>query len=330
MNLWLSSILSGIMGHMKVTEHLERAKNPLFSFEIVPPPRGRSVQDIIDIVEALNPVNPAWIDVTAHSSSAYYNEKEDGTIERKIYKKRPGTIGICGIIQNRFKIDTVVHLLCLGFSKEETEDALLELNFLGVQNILALRGDGPNYKKEIAKNRTMNFYASDLVDQIKALNQGHFLGEVETGSKFDFCVGVAGYPEKHFESANLKLDLINLKKKVDAGADYVVTQMFFDNKHYFEFVRQARELGITVPIIPGIKVLKSMTQLVSIPKNFYIDFPDELVEAVTKNPKSINSIGKEWASNQVQGLLEAGVPGVHFYIMNDTNTIVDIVKKYQK
>jgi methylenetetrahydrofolate reductase (NADPH) len=315
---------------MKVIEHLERAKNPLFSYEIVPPPRGRSVQDIIDIVETLNQVNPAWIDVTAHSSSAYYNEKEDGSIERKIYKKRPGTIGICGIIQNRFKIDTVVHLLCLGFSKEETEDALLELNFLGIHNILALRGDGPNYKKELSKNRSMNHYASDLVEQVKALNNGKFLDEIEGGSKFDFCVGVAGYPEKHFEAPNLKLDLINLKKKVDAGADYVVTQMFFDNGHYFEFVKQARAIGITVPIIPGIKVLKNSTQLVSVPKNFYIDFPDELVERVTNDPKNVALIGKEWATNQVRGLLEGGAPCVHFYIMNDTNTVVDIVKKFQK
>lgn len=315
---------------MKVTEHLERAKNPLFSYEIVPPPRGRSVQDIIDIVEALKPVHPAWIDVTAHSSSAYYNERDDGTIERKIFKKRPGTIGICGIIQNRFQIDTVVHLLCLGYTKEETEDALLELNFLGIHNILALRGDGPNYKKEISKDRSMNYFASDLVDQVKALNQGKFLEEIEGGSKFDFCVGVAGYPEKHFEAPNLKLDLINLKKKVDAGADYVVTQMFFDNKHYFEFVRLAREMGITAPIIPGIKVLKNASQLVSIPKNFYIDLPDELVEAVTKDPKNVSHIGKEWATNQVQGLLEGGAPCVHFYIMNDTGIIVDIVKKFQK
>ncbi len=316
---------------MKVTEHLENAKNPLFSYEIVPPPRGRSVQDIIDIVEALNPVNPAWIDVTAHSSSAYYNEKDDGSIERKIYKKRPGTIGICGIIQNRFRIDTVVHLLCLGFTKEETEDALLELNFLGIHNILALRGDGPNYKKEVAKNRSANYFASDLVEQVKKLNSGIFLDQIEgAAAKFDFCVGVAGYPEKHFEAPNLKLDLINLKKKVDAGADYVVTQMFFDNKHYFNFVKAAREEGITIPIIPGIKVLKNANQLVSVPKNFYIDFPDELVESVTKDPKNVSAIGKEWATKQVQGLLEGGAPCVHFYIMNDTGTIVDIVKKMQK
>ncbi len=316
---------------MKVTEHLENAKNPLFSYEIVPPPRGRSVQDIIDVVEALNPVNPAWIDVTAHSSSAYYNEREDGSIERKIYKKRPGTIGICGIIQNRFRIDTVVHLLCLGFTKEETEDALLELNFLGIHNILALRGDGPNYKKELGKNRSANYFASDLVDQVKKLNQGKFLDAVEgAAAKFDFCIGVAGYPEKHFEAPNLKLDLINLKKKVDAGADYVVTQMFFDNSHYFNFVKAAREEGITIPIIPGIKVLKSAAQLVSVPKNFYIDFPDELVESITQDPKNVTSIGKAWAENQVRGLLEGGAPCVHFYIMNDAGSIVDIVKKMQK
>lgn len=316
---------------MKVTEHLENAKNPLFSYEIVPPPRGRSVQDIIDIVEALNPVNPAWIDVTAHSSSAYYNEREDGSIERKIYKKRPGTIGICGIIQNRFRIDTVVHLLCLGFTKEETEDALLELNFLGIHNILALRGDGPNYKKEVAKNRSLNYFASDLVEQVKKLNEGKFLDQLDGAvAKFDFCIGVAGYPEKHFEAPNLKLDLINLKRKVDAGADYVVTQMFFDNKHYFDFVKAARAEGITIPIIPGIKVLKNANQLVSVPKNFYIDFPDELVESVTKDPKNVTAIGKEWATAQVQGLLEGGAPCVHFYIMNDTATIVDIVKKMQK
>lgn len=315
---------------MKVTEHLDRANNPLFSYEIVPPPRGRSVKDIIDIVEALMPLNPPWIDVTAHASAAYYNEREDGSIERKIYKKRPGTIGICGIIQNRFRIDTVAHLLSLGFSREETEDALLELNFLGIHNVLALRGDGPNYKKEMHKSRTQNNYASELVEQVRDMNNGIFLDNIEGGSTFDFCIGVAGYPEKHFEAPNLKLDIANLKKKVDAGADYVVTQMFFDNKHYFEFVRLAREAGITIPIIPGIKVLKNTTQLVSIPKNFYIDFPDELVESVTKDPKNVVAIGKEWATKQVEGLLAGGVQGVHFYIMNDTNTIVDIVKKFQK
>ncbi len=315
---------------MKVIDHLKNAKNPLFSYEIVPPPRGRSVQDIIDIVNALAPLNPPWIDVTAHASAAYYNEKADGTVERKIYKKRPGTIGICGIIQNRFRIDTVVHLLSLGFTKEETEDALIELNFLGIENILALRGDSPNYKKEIHKDRHTNNYACELVEQIQQTNRGEFLDKSQDCSKFNFCVGVAGYPEKHFEAANLKLDIQNLKMKVDKGADYIVTQMFFDNNKYFDFVKQCREAGINVPIIPGIKVLKSMSQLSSIPKNFYIDFPDALVDEVTKNPKNILEIGKKWAENQVEDLLNKGVPSVHFYILNDTSTVVDIVKKFQK
>jgi methylenetetrahydrofolate reductase (NADPH) len=315
---------------MKIIEHLDKATNPLFSYEIVPPPRGRSVQDIIDIVKALAPLNPPWIDVTAHASSAYYNEKDDGTVERKIYKKRPGTIGICGIIQNRFKIDTVAHLLSMGFTREETEDALLELNFLGIHNVLALRGDSTNYKKEIAKDRSQNLYACELVEQISDLNQGKLLDDSNDGAAFGFGIGVAGYPEKHFEAANLKLDIQNLKRKVDAGADYVVTQMFFDNAKYFHFVKQCREAGITVPIIPGIKVLRSASQLVSIPKNFYIDLPDALVDEVTSDPKNVMAIGDQWARKQVQGLLEGGCPGVHFYIMNDTATIVEIVKKFQK
>jgi methylenetetrahydrofolate reductase (NADPH) len=315
---------------MKIIEHLDKAINPLFSYEIVPPPRGRSVQDIIDIVKVLAPLNPPWIDVTAHASSAYYNEKGDGTVERKIYKKRPGTIGICGIIQNRFKIDTVAHLLSLGFTREETEDALLELNFLGIHNVLALRGDSTNYKKEISRDRTQNLYASELVEQISDLNKGVLLDESNLGAEFGFGIGVAGYPEKHFEAANLKLDIQHLKNKVDAGAEYVVTQMFFDNSKYFNFVKLCREAGITVPIIPGIKLLRNYSQLVSIPKNFYIDLPDALVDAVTHDPKNILAIGEEWTRNQVQGLLEGGCPGVHFYIMNDTATIVDIVKKFQK
>lgn len=315
---------------MKVIEHIEKARNPIFSYEIVPPPRGRSVKDILDIVNALVPLNPAWIDVTSHSSLAHYNEKDDGTVERKIFKKRPGTIGICGIIQNRFKIDTVAHLLSLGFSKEETEDALLELSFLGIENVLALRGDGPNYKKEIQKNRSVNQYASELVEQINNVNNGHFLEEIDNCEKFEFCVGVAGYPEKHFEAPNLKSDILNLKRKVDAGASYIVTQMFFDNQKYFDFVNQCRAAGITVPIVPGLKILKNKTQLVSLPKNFYINLPDELVDQVMADPKNIGQIGLDWTKKQVEGLLNAKVPGVHFYIMNDTQSVVEVVKQFQK
>lgn len=312
---------------MKVIEHLAKATNPLFSYEIVPPPRGRSVRDIIDVVEALAPLNPPWIDVTSHSSTTYFQEKLDGSIQKRTLRKRPGTLGICGIIQNRFKIDTVAHILCLGFSREETEDALIELSFLGIENVLALRGDMPNFLKPTRTDRTVNSYACDLVAQVQELNKGHFLHELDRADALNFCVGVAGYPEKHFEAPSLKLDVLNLKKKVDAGADYVVTQMFFDNQKYFDFVAACREAGITVPILPGIKVLKSAAQLKSVPKNFYIDLPDELAEEVHLNPQHADEIGKRWALKQAEGLLNAGAPGVHFYVLNDVHSVVDIVKK---
>lgn len=312
---------------MKVIEHLDRATNPLFSFEIVPPPRGRSVKDIIDIVKDVQQFNPPWIDVTAHSAGAYYSERPDGTIERRIIKKRPGTIGICGIIQNRFKIDTVTHLLCQGFTQEETEDALIELSYLGIENVLALKGDGLNYSKSVDKSRKINRYAIDLVNQISDLKTGKYL-DTENSAPLDFCVGVAGYPEKHFEAPNLALDIQHLKNKVDAGAEYITTQMFYNNDHYFNFVDQCRAAGINVPIIPGLKVLKKKGQLKTIPKNFYIDFPDELVEEVTNNPDHVEEIGIKWAQKQTEGLLAGGAPCVHYYIMNDTSSVIEVVKKF--
>lgn len=315
---------------MKVIEHLAKATGPLFSYEIVPPPRGRSVKDIIEIGEALLPLNPPWIDVTSHASSAYYHENADGSIEKKIFKKRPGTIGICGIIQNRFRIDTVAHVLCLGFTREETEDALIELSFLGIHNVLALRGDSPNFQKEIAKNRSVNPYAADLVEQIVALRSGRYLGEISDNASLDFGVGVAGYPEKHFEAANMKTDLRFLKEKVDRGAEYIVTQMFFDNQKYFSFVQACRDFGIHVPIIPGIKLLRSLGQLKTLPKTFHIDLPEALVEEVNSNPKHVETIGKRWAMKQTEELLSKGAPSLHFYIMNDTHAVADLVKDLQK
>ena len=314
---------------MKVIEHLEKARNPLFSFEIVPPPRGRSVKDLIDAVEQLVPMEPSWIDVTAHSSVAFYNEMADGTIKRRIMKKRPGTIGICGIIQNRFRIYTVAQNLCQGFTKEETEDALIELGYLGIDNVLALKGDYLNFQKPLSRDRTSNNYAKDLVCQINDLRRGQYLEEMSETARLDFCVGVAGYPEKHFEAPNMKIDIDYLKKKVDAGSDYIVTQMFFDNAKYFSFVQQCRDAGITVPIVPGIKILRSAEQLKSIPKNFYVDIPEALSDEVLKNPSQASEIGKRWAINQVEGLLGGKAPCVHFYVMNDSKLVVDVVKKFK-
>lgn len=315
---------------MKVIEHLQKSTEPTLSVEIVPPPRGQSAQEIIQTVELLENVNLAWIDVTSHSSMAYYHEKSDGSVERRIYKKRPGTLGICGIIQNRFKIDTVAHILCKGYSKEETEDALIELHYLGIHNVLALRGDGPNYNKEISKNRSVNHFAADLVSQVVALRGGSFIEDISQSHPLDFCVGVAGYPEKHFESANMKMDLQYLKQKVDTGADYIVTQMFFDNQKYFDFVKSCRDFGINVPIIPGLKVIKSMNQISSLPKTFHVDIPDVFVDELMKNPSHAAEIGKNWALRQCLGLLEMNAPGIHFYIMNDAPQIVDIFKKLRK
>jgi methylenetetrahydrofolate reductase (NADPH) len=313
---------------VKVIEHLDRATGPIFSYEIVPPPRGRSIDDITSIVKALMEFNPSWIDVTSHSAGATYTERADGSIERRISKKRPGTIGICGIIQNRFKIDTVAHLLCNGFTKEETEDAIIELNYLGIHNVLALRGDGLNYNKKVSAERSVHNYAVDLVIQLSELRQGQFIDATPNSSSIDFGVGVAGYPEKHFESPNLGYDLHWLKEKVEAGADYVTTQMFYDNQHYHRYVKEARDAGITVPIIPGIKILKSYSQLQSIPRHFHVDLPDQLVSEAMENPKHVEELGVKHAIAQVDDLLQNGAPGVHFYIMNDVTSVVDVVKTF--
>jgi len=315
---------------MKVIEHLKNATGPLFSLEIVPPPRGKSIEDLLNIIEEVIPYKPAWIDVTAHPADAYYNEKDDGTVERKVFKKRPGTIGICGVIQNRYNIDTVAHLLCHGFTRDETEDALIELNYLGIKNILAIQGDIPHFKKQIRHGRGVNLYASDLVAQIADVKKGIYQTQITGAKPLDFGVGVAGYPEKHYMAPNLKYDLDYLKKKIDAGADYITTQMFFENKHYYQFVKDCREVGIDVPIIPGLKILKSVKQLKTIPQNFYIDFPDELVDLVKSSPENVEQIGIDWAFKQCEGLLEFGAPDLHFYIMNEGRSLIEVLNKLRQ
>lgn len=329
---------------MKVIDHIKRAQGAdgklEISFEIVPPPRGSSIKEILDAVEILATLNPPWMDVTSHSSVTQYHERSDGSISKRTVRKRPGTLGICGIIQNRYKIDTVAHILCQGFSKEETEDALIELSFLGIHNCLALRGDAPAGAAVVsaapagagaapgaAAVTVRNRYAADLVAQINEVRQGRFLEDIANCDPLDFCVGVAGYPEKHFEAPSLKADILNLKRKVDAGADYVITQMFFDNAKFFAFEKAAREAGIQVPIIPGLKVLKSAAQLRTLPKAFYIDLPDALVDAVMKSPDRAQEIGREWALMQARDLVKHGCRNLHFYVLNDAQSVKGIVEK---
>jgi len=312
---------------MKVIEHINKAKNPAFSFEIIPPRRGKNAQEIIDIVKDLEPFNPPFIDVTSHSAEAYYEENMDGDVKRRIRKKRPGTISICGIIQNRFKIDTVPHLLCRGFTREETEDAIIELNYLGIHNMLAIRGDETNYKKPIQSGRSVNVYASDLVKQMDDLRSGIYLDEIINADPLDLCIGVGGYPEKHFEAPNLKKDIEYVKKKVDAGADYIVTQMFFNNSDFFNFVNQCREVGIDVPILPGLKIITNIKQLTSIPKNFYVNIPPELSDQIEENPSHVADIGIEWSIKQCEELLNSGAMNIHFYIMNGAKTVTKVLKE---
>ncbi|MFZ8933811.1 MAG: methylenetetrahydrofolate reductase [Bacteriovoracaceae bacterium] len=311
---------------MKVIEHIEKAKETLLSIEIVPPERGKNINAITDIIDALSQYQPSWIDVTAHSSVANYHENGDGSLERKIYKKRPGTIGICGVIQNRYNIDTVAHLLCDGFTKEETEDALIELNFLGVNNVLALKGDSLNYKKSVSRDRSVNNYACDLVEQVSNMKNGVFLNELADSKFLDFGIGVAGYPEKHFEAPSLRSDIKYLKQKVDKGAEYIVTQMFFDNQCYFDFVDLCRSAGITVPIVPGLKIIRNARQLKSLAKSFHISIPDELIDEITENQERAFDIGIEWSIRQCQELLEHNVPSLHFYIMNDEKSLLQVLK----
>ncbi len=311
---------------MHVTEHLDRADRTLFSFEIIPPARGKSVNDIIRMVEQIAPVKPPFVDVTSHSAEAIYDELPDGTIKRRVRKKRPGTLSICGIIQNRWGIDTVPHLLCTGFSREETEDAVIELNYLGIHNVLAIRGDESNYVKATDKSRTRNIYARNLVKQLADLREARYLDDLANSEPIDFCVGVGGYPEKHVEAPNIKTDIGHLREKIDAGAAYIVTQMFFDNDVFFRWKKACRDAGITVPIIPGIKLIDSTRQLTSLPKNFHVSIPDDLVDEIHDNPQHVAEIGKRWGRRQAEGLMAAGAPCVHFYVMSDAGPAVEIVR----
>lgn len=313
---------------MKVIEHLEKAKDPLISFELIPPKRGGDIRSLLSILDDIAKYNPPFIDITSHAAEVIYEETATG-IKKKIKRKRPGTLGICALIQNKYNIDAVPHVLTKGFTREETEDFLIELNYLQIQNVLAIRGDDSGYEKPIPEGKSKNLYASDLVTQIMNMNNGKYLEDSLLDARpTDFCVGVSGYPEKHFEAPNLKTDIKFVKEKVDAGADYVVTQMFYDNAHYFHFVELCREVGIKAPIIPGLKILTSRAHLTSVPKNFYINIPDGLAdEVMVAKPEHVLDIGVEWAAKQVEELLNKNVPGVHFYIMQNSKPIIKLMER---
>ena len=314
---------------MKVTEHLAKAKNTLISFEIIPPKRGGDIQSLLKVVDDISKYNPPFIDITSHAAEVTYEETPSG-IKRKIKRKRPGTLGICALIQNKYNIDAVPHVLCNGFTREETEDFLIDLRYLGIENVLAIRGEDSGYHKPLIFGRSVNHYALDLVHQIKNMNQGKYLEENLVDARpSNFCIGVAGYPEKHVAAPNLDFDIKNLKNKVEAGADYTVTQMFYDNHYYFDFVDKCHQAGITVPIIPGLKILTSKKQLTSIPSSFHISLPVKLTDQIleAKTDAEVLEIGIDWAHKQVSELLERNVPAIHFYIMQNSKPIISLMKK---
>ncbi|MFM2394838.1 MAG: 5,10-methylenetetrahydrofolate reductase [Bacteroidota bacterium] len=315
---------------MKVTSYFEKAKgNTLISFEVLPPLKGGSMQDIFDTLDPLMEFKPPFVDVTYHREEFIYNKKDSGYYEKTAIRKRPGTVGICASIMHRYGVDAVPHLICGGFSIEETENALIDLKFLGINNVLALRGDARQFEDKFVPEPNGHKYAVDLVKQINNMNNGIYLdSNIEKASSTEFCIGVAGYPEKHFESPNLDLDIQYTVDKVKAGADYIVTQMFFDNDSYFKYVDNCKKAGINVPIVPGLKPITKKYQLNAIPRKFFINMPEALVKEMVKatDDKQVKEIGVEWCIAQSKELKAKGAPCIHYYTMGDTKTIHKIAK----
>ena len=313
---------------MKITEHIKKASGKtLFSFEIIPPKKGNNIQELYDNIDPLMEFKPPFIDVTTSREEYIYIDKDNGLLDRKTTRTRPGSLGICAAIKHKYDVDTVPHVLCGGFTKEETEYLLVDCHYLGIENVMALRGDAMAHQKYFEPSKGGHQYAKELVSQIKDLNSGRYLHNIiEADYKSDFCIGVAGYPEKHLESPSLQTDLKHLKAKVDGGADYVVTQMFFDNQKYFDFVEAAKNAGIHVPIIPGIKPIAVKRHLQLLPQVFKIDLPESLIATVEtcKTNKDIRQVGVEWAIQQSKELLAAGVPVLHYYSMGKSDNIKKI------
>ncbi len=314
---------------MKVTQHIQEAKQTLFSFEILPPLKGKSIQSIYDGIDPLMEFKPKFVNVTYHREEFVYMERENGLLEKIAVRKRPGTVGICAAIMNKYQVDAVPHLICGGFSKEETENALIDLQFLGIDNVLALRGDSIKTESTFRPHKYGHTFAVDLIRQVTDMNEGlYMLDDVEL-EPTDFCIGAAGYPEKHFEAMNLQTDLKYLKDKVDAGAEYIVTQMFFDNEKYFNFVKSCREIGIDVPIIPGIKPVKTLNHISFLPKFFHVDYPEALSKELLKckDNEAVEQVGIEWGIQQSKDLKDAGAPCIHYYTMSNSSQVKAIAKE---
>lgn len=316
---------------MKITEHIKSANGKtLFSLEVIPPTKGTGIEDLYRNIDPLMDFKPPFIDVTTSREEYVYIEKGNGLMERKITRMRPGTLGICASIQHKYQVDTVPHVLCGGFTKEETEYLLVDCLYLGIENVMALRGDAMKGQNQFVPTEGGHSNAVDLVHQINDVGRGKYLTDAarcEDDNKF--CIGVAGYPEKHIEAPSMNYDLQKLKEKVDAGADYVVTQMFFDNQKYFDFVKQAREMGIEIPIIPGIKPVATKSHLSILPKTFKIDLPEDLIREIdaAKDNAAVKQIGVEWAIQQCRELLDFGVPVLHFYSMGKSDNIKKIARE---
>jgi len=314
---------------MNITEHIQKAKSTLFSFELLPPLKGENLQSIFNAIDPLLEYSPAYINVTYHREEVVYQKKTDGSLFTKVLRRRPGTVGIAAAIQHRYNLDVVPHLICGGFSIEETEDALIDFDFLGIQNILAVRGDSDKITGRFDPKPGGHRHSVELVKQIMRMNNGKYIDEnIDAANPTSFCIGVAGYPEKHAEAPNMATDLMHLKEKIDAGAEYIVTQLFFDNNKFFLFVENCRKIGITVPIIPGIKPISLKSHLNILPRIFNVDLPEDLVHELNfcKDNKAARELGIEWAIKQTRELKEAGVPSIHFYTMGKSDNIAKIAK----
>ena len=315
---------------MKVTDHIKQAQSTLFSIEILPPLKGKSIQSIFDGIDPLMEFKPSFVDVTYHREEYIYKKRDGGYLEKVSIRKRPGTVGICAAIMNKYHIDAVPHIICGGFSKEETENALIDLQFLGIDNVLALRGDSIKSEPEFVPEPGGHAYAIDLVKQIDNMNKGKYMDDdLADVAPTNFCIGVAGYPEKHFEAPNMISDMRYLKAKIEAGSEYIVTQMFFDNAQYFEYLKKCKEQNIVVPIIPGLKIITTKKQATILPKIFKIDIPHELLMQIEKckTDADVKEVGIEWCINQSKELISAGVPCLHYYTMGTSEVTRRVASK---